>query len=56
MDKRGGWVEGGVHDSERGTWTYSYVLWTYKLSSNISNDDEQESMWFDQHWRSEVTM
>jgi len=40
MDKGGVWVEDSVHDSRRGIWTYSDVLWAYKFLSDILNNDE----------------
>ena len=40
-------VEGSVYDSRRIVWTNCNVFWTYKLFSDISNNDEQNSSEFD---------
>ena len=34
------WVQGGVYHEPRAVWTHCNVLWTNKLSSNLSNNDE----------------
>jgi len=44
MNKEGRQVEDSIHDSRRIILTYSYVLWTNQLSSNISNNDKWDSI------------
>ena len=50
MDKRGRGVECSIYDSREILWTYSDILWTYQLLSNVSNDDEQDPIRLDQYW------
>ena len=45
-------MEDSIHNSGRVIWTNYNVLWTYKLSSNVLNNDEWDSIGLDQHWRS----
>jgi len=52
MDKERKWVEGSVHEFERAIWTKNYVLWTHKLFSDISNDNEQDLVKPNQYWGS----
>ena len=40
MNKEREWVESSIHDFKRVVWTNCDVLWTDKLSSDVSNDDE----------------
>ena len=49
MNKEGKWVKDGIHDFRRVILTYSYVLWTNQLSSNIPNNNEQDLIGFNQH-------
>ena len=50
MDKGEKWVEGSVHNTRKIIWTNCNILWTYKFSSNILNNDEQDLIRFDQYW------
>ena len=49
MDKEGRWVESSIHNSGRVIWTNCNVLWTHKFSSNISNDNKQDSLGLNQY-------
>ena len=49
MDKGGRQIEGRIHNPGRSIRTYSDVFWAYKLLSNISNNDEQDSLGLDHH-------
>ena len=42
-------MEDSVYNSRRVIQTDSDVLWTYELTSNISDHDEQDSSRFNQH-------
>ena len=43
------WIEGSIYNSERIFWINSDVLWPDKLIYDISDNDEQDSIGFDQH-------
>ena len=43
-------MEGGIYNFRRVFLTYSNIFWAYKLFSNISNNNEQDPIGFDQHW------
>ena len=45
-------MKGGIYDSREVLQTYSNVLWAYQLSSNISNNNEWDSIGLDQYWGS----
>ena len=49
MNKEKRWVEGSVHNTGKILWTNSNILWLDKLTYNVSNNNEWDSVRFDQH-------
>jgi len=45
-------VEDSIYNSKGIVWTNNNVIWTHKFTNNVLDHNEQNSLRFNQHWKS----